>query len=354
MPHQFAVAVVGHAQCLHKTRLGVDVSVYFLRRKVGCGLGDNNVDAVAAAVLYLELTFIYVISVLLCLHFVHTFFYLVEVHVSGSVSRSIYHGAMVGCELHVAVGHAGSRSGLHVELCRSPHWRPYLHVVHIPVVDPLGIGAVRTESHAEEVRREIVGKRILERSPLEAAVLVVESRYLLPCLAVIRRHLCREIVDVGLFAVAQLQIEAQISVRAVGSVQHSCHKRLVVVLQRRPAVCSRRVDKTILVVVDRPLRLCASVLLCLCPLVLMQRPVVEVVEERQHACVGHVHVERSALRRLRTVLLHSRYGVGIVAVVGHLVVVVHVLHELRVELLAVAIYVESHYGVLRCGAYHAC
>ena len=51
----------------------------------------------------------------------------------------------------------------------------------------------------------------------------------------------------------------------------------------------------------------------------MEGPVVEVVEERQHTCVRHVD------------------GVG-----GKLVV----------QTFAVAIYVESHYGVLCCGACH--
>ena len=171
---------------------------------------------------------------------------------SGSVSRGVDDSAVISCERNVAISNVACGGRLDVKLCRCPYRCPDLHVVHIPVVNPLGVLAMSAESDAEEVRRKKVGERILECCPLETAILIVECLNLLPCIATVRRYLCREIVDVGLLAVAQLQIEAQPCVGAVCGVELTCHERLVVVLECGPAVCSRRVDESVLIIVDRP------------------------------------------------------------------------------------------------------
>ena len=145
--------------------------------------------------------------------------------------------------------------------------------------------------------------------------------------------------------VAETQVEAQVGIVLVWSIQLAALQCLVVIGQSRPAVGSGWVNQSILVVVDRPLALLVVVEVHGSPLVGMERPVVEVVLERQQADIRNAHLQRFTLGRLLTILMNGSHRIGIVSIVWHIISEACRIHRSLVHLLVVTINVESHHRV---------
>ena len=204
---------------------------------------------------------------------------------------------------------------------------------------------MRTETDLEQVAVQIFSDRIGISSPVEAARVVVEYIETFPGLSAIAAQFYLHVVNIGLLAVAQTQVEAQVGVLLVWSIQLAGFQSLVVIGQSRPAVGSGWVNQSILVVVDRPLALLVLVEVHGSPLVGMERPVVEVVLERQQTNIRNIHLQRFALGRLLTILMHGSHRIGIVSIVWHIIGEACRIHRSLVHLLSVTIYVEAHHRV---------
>ena len=77
----------------------------------------------------------------------------------------------------------------------------------------------------------------------------------------------------------------------------------------------------------------------------MERPVVEVVLERQQADIRNVHLQRFTLGRLLSILINGSHRIGIVGIVWHIIGETCRIHRSLVHLLTITINIEAHHWV---------
>ena len=90
---------------------------------------------------------------------------------------------------------------------------------------------MRTETDLEQVIAQIFTDRIGISCPIEATRVVVEYIETFPSLSAIAAQLYLHVVNIGLLAVAETQVEAQVGIVLVWSIQLAALQCLVVIGQ---------------------------------------------------------------------------------------------------------------------------
>ena len=341
IPGQRTVTLVLDGEVLGDVSLSLQVCTHGVGRKRYLWSLQIGSEVVGTIGLDGPCTLILVVALTDDTYGISTLLYLVELEHTILIGSLADYSAVIASQGNRTSGD-GARWSLDTQLSLRPNRVPYLHIVYVPIVNPLGIVAMRTETDFEQVIAQIFTDRIGISCPIEATRVVVEYIETFPGLSAIAAQLYLHVVNIGLLTVAETQVEAQVGIVLVWSIQLAGLQCLVVIGQSRPAVGSGWVNQSILVVVDRPLALLVVVEVHGSPLVGMERPVVEVVLERQQADIRNGDLQRFTLGRLLTILMNGSHRIGIVCIVWHIISEACRIHRSLVHLLAVTINVEAY------------